>query len=633
MELSSYTEKKEKLKADLNKMYIIAEDLQLKNQAAALKQNMKQLDDEKFNLVVVGEFSRGKSTFVNAMLGRKILPSRKKPTTAIISKIVYGEEPTYFLHYRDKNKQTQQVDEDRFFKLTAPKEKEDGSVKNKEQAFLDSIEYAAVAYPLDFCKDNVEIVDTPGTNDLNEGRVEITYRYLNQADAVIMLLSATQALSGSEVEFLKERILGNHIQDIFFVLSRRDELNEDEIPSVLHFVHKNLQKILPENIETDKHIFLLSSLQTLVYRGQKKGDTFTSRQMAKMPDSLAETGFPEFESALGHFLAEEKGRAKLSKYIAQSKSVFKNLAQDLNLRMELALHSADDIKEKAAKMEPEFKSARYNVQQITQRMHRNLQSSMDDVLNRCVLAGDDICAAAEKAVDDFDGNLSNTKELTSAVKKAVTKEQKNIINEIQSLSGKDVGDELNRAQSGLQKIWDNIAVEYQQNFNLPAVIKQDKQDGDYGLEQMWAVKNSDDDLKGKITLFGIGGGFAALAAGAAFVPVLAVLGIGAWMLGMFDDQNQVMKNKIKNKIKSHYSGVGEILSKNVKKQFSQQIEEACFSIESAANARIEDMEQQLNLIIAQKEQKEHDAAEERRMLKDKQEVLHKVERSINELKL
>lgn len=69
------------------------------------------------------------------------------------------------------------------------------------QDFLNQIDFADIAYPLDICRDNVEIVDTPGINDVNQNRIEITYRYLNQADAVIMLLSSTQALSRSEVDF------------------------------------------------------------------------------------------------------------------------------------------------------------------------------------------------------------------------------------------------------------------------------------------------------------------------------------------------------------------------------------------------------------------------------------------------
>lgn len=631
MDLNSYRKKKEVLKSNFQKLYAIADDLQLHNQMKFIKDSINHLDEEKFNLVVVGEFSRGKSTFINAMLGRRILPSRKNPTTAIISKIVYGDEPEYFLHYRDERKGSEQVEEERFFKLTAPKEAEDGSIKKKEQDFLDSIDYAEIAYPLSFCKDNVEIVDTPGTNDLNEGRVEITYRYLNQADAVILLLSATQALSASETEFLKERILGNHIKDIFFVLSRKDSLTDEEVPRVLNFVKKSLAAILPDNVSINQRVFLVSSLQTLYYRRVQNGDKLSAKAMMKVPDSLDNTGFIEFEDTLAEFLSEDKGKVKINKYVAQSSDAIRKIAQDLEVRIAAALHSADEIKAKAAKLEPEFNRANHSVRQITQNMHRNLQSSLDDILNKCMVAGDDIKNAASKMVDDYNGNLSETSKIASLVNKAVTAEQKRIINDIEAISTAAVNDELVKAQKGLQAVWDDIALEYQQNFNLPAVAS--KQDVDYGLAALWEENTKDDNFKSRVAQFGVGGAIGAIIAGASFAPVLAVLGVGAWLFGLFDDKNAIMRNKIKAQISDHYKNAGKELSQKVKEQYSHQIKAACDSIDGIANARIEDMRQQLQVIIAEKEQKEYDAEQERQSLLAKRAVLYKVSSAINELRV
>lgn len=77
MELNEYTNKKESLLKNLQRLQIIADDLGLTNQTKEIEKNIIQLNHEHFELVVVGEFSRGKSTFINAMLGRRILPSSK----------------------------------------------------------------------------------------------------------------------------------------------------------------------------------------------------------------------------------------------------------------------------------------------------------------------------------------------------------------------------------------------------------------------------------------------------------------------------------------------------------------------------------------------------------------------------
>ena len=122
MDLSSYQEKKQDVANALSELSEIATSLEMENLSQNIEKQLHDLDQEDFQLVVVGEFSRGKSTFVNAMLGRRILPSSKKPTTAVISRIVYSDEPQFVLHFKDKRKRPKELNEEQFLKLTAPKE-------------------------------------------------------------------------------------------------------------------------------------------------------------------------------------------------------------------------------------------------------------------------------------------------------------------------------------------------------------------------------------------------------------------------------------------------------------------------------------------------------------------------------
>lgn len=130
MDLERYICKKNLLKQNLQQLYVIADELELKNKTDLIKRSIEFLDNEKFELVVVGEFSRGKSTFINAMLGKKILPAKKRATTAIISKIIYSDEPKYYLHYKDNKKQIDEISEEFFLKLIAPGEKAEKEEKN-----------------------------------------------------------------------------------------------------------------------------------------------------------------------------------------------------------------------------------------------------------------------------------------------------------------------------------------------------------------------------------------------------------------------------------------------------------------------------------------------------------------------
>ena len=93
----------------------------------------------------------------------------------------------------------------------------------------DEVAYVELGYPSDILKDNVVLVDTPGVNDLNEQRAEVTYGYVPRADAVLFLLDAGQALKDSERVFLGSHILDGTRERLIFVLGKMDLLNDDEL--------------------------------------------------------------------------------------------------------------------------------------------------------------------------------------------------------------------------------------------------------------------------------------------------------------------------------------------------------------------------------------------------------------------
>lgn len=121
MKLDIYELKRKKLIAILQQLSDMAAALQLNVQEQQAKKAMEMLMQEQFHMAVVGEFSRGKSTFVNALIGKNILPSSKSPTTAIISKIIYGKRPEFTLYYKDEVP-PREISKEEFSNLKAPKE-------------------------------------------------------------------------------------------------------------------------------------------------------------------------------------------------------------------------------------------------------------------------------------------------------------------------------------------------------------------------------------------------------------------------------------------------------------------------------------------------------------------------------
>jgi ribosome biogenesis GTPase A len=205
---------------------------------------LPKLDDERFSVVVLGEFNHGKSTFINALLGGPILPTGITPTTAILAHIAHGPRASATLVGDDGTRRP--IDTSALADwLTVDGLQAQGEGKD-EIASNGGVHHVELTHPAALLENRLTIVDTPGVNDINEQRAEITYGYLPRADAVVFLLDATQILTASERQFLEERILRSTRERLLFVVAKIDLLTEAELAETLAFARKHLQAIVPE---------------------------------------------------------------------------------------------------------------------------------------------------------------------------------------------------------------------------------------------------------------------------------------------------------------------------------------------------------------------------------------------------
>jgi len=174
---------------------------------ATLQRSILQLD-ELFLLVVVGEFNSGKSAFINALLGQRFLAEGVTPTTTQVHILKYGEQVA-----------------------TEPKE-----------------EFVSVTTcPLDFLQE-INIVDTPGTNAIIRRHEEITEDFVPRSDLILFVTSADRPFTESERIFL-ERIR-DWGKKVVIVLNKIDILeSEADVEKVVGFITehaKNLLGLTPE---------------------------------------------------------------------------------------------------------------------------------------------------------------------------------------------------------------------------------------------------------------------------------------------------------------------------------------------------------------------------------------------------
>lgn len=151
-----------------------------------------------FRLVVMGEIKKGKSLFINAMLGTKdIVPVSSNVATSTIFKIRYGAERGYVVHFfKESDKSALPIDAYDLNRFGT----EDGNPGNREQ-----VDFIEVLCPSPLLQSGIVIIDTPGLGGLFKAHKQITYQYVPRADAVFFVTDSVESPIGQlETEYLKD---------------------------------------------------------------------------------------------------------------------------------------------------------------------------------------------------------------------------------------------------------------------------------------------------------------------------------------------------------------------------------------------------------------------------------------------
>jgi small GTP-binding protein len=260
---------------------------------------LPKLDDERFTVVVLGEFNHGKSTFINALLGAPVLPTGITPTTAVLAHVTHGARAGVTLVGDDGARRT--IAGSALADWVTVEGQANQANKEKGATF----HHVELTQPVALLENQLTIVDTPGVNDINEQRAEITYGYLPRADAAVFLLDATQILTASERQFLEERILRSTRDRLLFVIAKADLLSETELAETLAFAKKHLAAIVPEPA-----IYPVSAKRAL--GGDRAG-----------------SGMEAFVAALGATVANQRRRLLLDHALADAGRVSAFVRQSL----------------------------------------------------------------------------------------------------------------------------------------------------------------------------------------------------------------------------------------------------------------------------------------------------------------
>lgn len=303
----------------------------------------KNLQKGVFRLLVLGDMKRGKSTFLNALIGENLLPSDVNPCTAVLTVLRYGAEKKVTIHFND-GKSPQILDFQSFkYKYTIDPAEAKKLEQEKKQAFPD-VDYAVVEYPLTLLEKGIEIVDSPGLND-TEARNELSLGYVNNCHAILFVMRASQPCTLGERRYLENYIKGRGLS-VFFLINAWDQVKESLIDpddvEELKASEDRLRQVFKANLSEycyvdgqdiyDERVFELSSIQAL-------------RRRLKNPQAdLTGTGFSEFMGSLNIFLTRERAIAELRQARTLARQAVNHTREAIDRRLPLLDQDVDELK-------------------------------------------------------------------------------------------------------------------------------------------------------------------------------------------------------------------------------------------------------------------------------------------------
>ncbi|HHV77520.1 MAG TPA: hypothetical protein GXX39_09165 [Syntrophothermus lipocalidus] len=274
-----------------------------------LKEKMKK---DYFNLAILGQQKRGKSTLVNAILGQPVLPMAVTPATSVITVVEYGAEPTVTIIHENGLRREVTVGE------LADYITEERNPNNEKQVAI-----AHITFPSRLLGRGIRLVDTPGVGSIFEHNTQTAYGYLPHIDAALFVFSVDTPVAVEEIRYLRD--IREQVPMIYFVLNKADFYADHDVKRLVDFTRVALEKELGQSVD----VYPLSALMAL------------EAQVAQDPQKLEESGFAVLEEAvLGYFythrdrLLEVALRNKLGNLLLQVSTSLRVERQALELPVE-----------------------------------------------------------------------------------------------------------------------------------------------------------------------------------------------------------------------------------------------------------------------------------------------------------
>ena len=377
----------------------------------AFNELSEKTKDGRFSIIVVGEFSAGKSTFLNALMREKYLDSFSSETTANINflksvKDSPSGKPMIRVNYKDgKCETSDDVSFENIQKYVSTKGVDVAAKIESVEIFLDS----------PFLNDGVDLVDSPGLNGVKELHADITKNQMKASHAAIFMFRATQPGSKSDFQTLID--LKKSCKSIIVVLNRIDEAakqGEETVDDIVNKLKNSFKEMFPN--EKIPEVWPISAYKALVARSKMELDY---NERTKHTDEenrhYLETSLIEpFEHRLLRYITKgEKAKNELLSPVEKVISVSEETIQELNIEKETlnGKFSTDEINEQIDAVQEEIKGVKETISHKKDDVVNAIEDAIRNAKNSVTSDTKDLkeqtllCLDNETALSDLESNV------------------------------------------------------------------------------------------------------------------------------------------------------------------------------------------------------------------------------------
>lgn len=291
----------------------------LNENISLLRKQSETLRKEKFRILVLGDFNRGKSSLLNALLGINLLPISVVACTALLAKIKYGKSQNISIHFKDERRlpEIYKNIEDFDNHYSIPSEVRNNEEMDDASAFP-HVSHAEIEKDIDLLENGVEFIDTPGLNR-SEGDNILTLSYIKNCQAIVFVLDATGTqFSLSDKTYLRDYLglyflnMEEDLPKVFFVINKWDDIAKNARPAEKVKSDQEKVKLRYENVLASQLGISVDKIRNLW--NKRLFATSAKRELDNLAgsDDPVNSGVPQLRKALGDFLQNDRLRAEFN---------------------------------------------------------------------------------------------------------------------------------------------------------------------------------------------------------------------------------------------------------------------------------------------------------------------------------